>query len=177
MALVIKNLIRQRIALTHGRTNSEGFTASHRYLSNNLSSGLKSSSSPSPLSQEDLALRRELISLYGRILRTHRTKLPFHLRELGDRYVKDEFNKHKKADKKWLVGFLDSWKNYASMLDQQNVASDSGIGRSLAPDEIKGLSDEQKNQLASLRWEAERAFKTEDETTTNDAPPPNVRNL
>lgn len=60
------------------------------------------------------------------------------------------------------------------MLDQQSVASDSGIGRSLAPEEIKGLSDEQKNQLASLRWEAERAFKTDEEN--NDAPP-NVRNL
>lgn len=148
-----------------------------RFFSNNTkvsTTSKASSSSPSPLSQEDLALRRELISLYGRILRAHRTKLPFHLRELGDRYVKDEFNKHKKADKKWLVGFIDSWKNYASMLDQQSVASDSGIGRSLAPDDIKGLSDEQKNQLASLRWEAERAFKTDDEN--NDAPP-NVRNL
>jgi len=148
-----------------------------RFFSNKVTSASttsKASSSPSPLSQEDLALRRELISLYGRILRAHRTKLPFHLRELGDRYVKDEFNKHKKADKKWLIGFINSWKNYASMLDQQSVASDSGIGRSLAPEEIKGLSDEQKNQLASLRWEAERAFKTDEEN--NDAPP-NVRNL
>ncbi len=136
-----------------------------------------SSLTPSPLSQEDLALRRSLISLYSRILRAHRSKLPFHLRELGDRYVKDEFNKHKKADKKWLIGFIDSWKKYVTMLDQQSVASESGIGRALAPDEIKGLTDEQKNQLASLRWEAERAFKNEDETINDEAPPPNVRNL
>jgi hypothetical protein len=37
----------------------------------------------------------------SRILRAHRLKLPFHLRELGDRYVKDEFRKHAAADARW----------------------------------------------------------------------------
>jgi hypothetical protein len=32
--------------------------------------------------------RAKALSLYRRILRTHRQKLPYHLRELGDTYVR-----------------------------------------------------------------------------------------
>ena len=102
-------------------------------------------------------------ALFRRILRAHRLKLPFHLRELGDRYVKDEFRKHAKADARWLRGFAASWEEYAAALERQSAASAEGIGRALAPEQLRGLTDEQKNQLAALRYEAERAFAPPDE--------------
>jgi hypothetical protein len=33
-------------------------------------------------------MRREALSLYARILRLHRQKLPFEMRQLGDEYVR-----------------------------------------------------------------------------------------
>jgi len=110
-------------------------------------------------------------ALYRRILRAHRLKLPFHLRELGDRYVKDEFRKHAAADARWLRGFAASWEEYAVTLERQSAAAAEGIGRALEPEQVRGLSDEQKNQLAALRYEAERAFRpaSDDEGDGADA--------
>ena len=108
-------------------------------------------------------------ALYRRILRAHRLKLPFHLRELGDRYVKDEFRKHAAADARWLRGFAASCEEYAATLEQQSAAAAEGIGRALAPEQLRGLTDEQKNQLAALRYEAERAFVTGDDEAAEGA--------
>jgi len=35
-----------------------------------------------------VATRQRALSLYRNILRAHREKLPYHLRELGDKYVR-----------------------------------------------------------------------------------------
>ena len=135
--------------------------------------------SPAAAAAAAAALQQGL-ALYRRILRAHRLKLPFHLRELGDRYVRDEFRKHRGADAKWLRGFVAGWEEYAQMLERQSAAdvaggfggggggggggtadaaTAGGIGRALSPEEIRGMSEEQRNQLAALRYEAEKAFR------------------
>ena len=143
-----------------------------------LSSSTSSSSSSSPSSSSSAAAAAASVApadaargraLYRRILRAHRLKLPFHLRELGDRYVKDEFRKHAAADARWLRGFAASWEEYAATLEQQSAAAAEGIGRALAPEQLRGLTDEQKNQLAALRYEAERAFVTGDDEAAEGA--------
>lgn len=47
-------------------------------------------------------------SLYKRILVLHRF-LPIDLKALGDRYVRDEFRRHKKAAKEEVASFLKEW--------------------------------------------------------------------
>ena len=53
--------------------------------------------------------RRTVLSLYRAILRTHKKKLPYHLREIGDAYVKEEWRAHKKAKPEHVVQFLRQW--------------------------------------------------------------------
>jgi len=132
-------------------------------------SSFSSSSSSSSSSDAAAAPPAAGRALFRRILRAHRLKLPFHLRELGDRYVKDEFRKHAKADAKWLRGFAASWEEYAAALERQSAATAEGIGRALEPEQVRGLSDEQKNQLAALRYEAERAFAPPKDADEDDA--------
>ena len=81
--------------------------------------------SPAAAAAAAAALQQGL-ALYRRILRAHRLKLPFHLRELGDRYVRDEFRKHRGADAKWLRGFVAGWEEYAQMLERQSAADVAG---------------------------------------------------
>ena len=47
-------------------------------------------------------------ALYRRILLLHRV-LPPDLKDLGDRYVKDEFRRHKTAGSKEAERFLQEW--------------------------------------------------------------------
>ncbi|VDN23802.1 unnamed protein product [Dibothriocephalus latus] len=46
--------------------------------------------------------------LYKLILRLHRS-LPTEMRMVGDKYVKEEFNKHKNADKQFVGPFMIEW--------------------------------------------------------------------
>lgn len=46
--------------------------------------------------------------LYKLILRTHRA-LPAELRELGDKYVRDEFKRHKKCEPSYVGPFMMEW--------------------------------------------------------------------
>eukprot|EP00943_MAST-04B_sp_MAST-4B-sp1_P005881 g5881.t1 len=102
------------------------------------------------------------LNLYRRILRLHRKKLPFQMKEMGDKYVKEEFRQHKDASQEFVVQFMDQWEQYAQMLEQQkkidnnsndgdNVAT---IGRHLTKEEWDGLSQDQKQQLAKVQAES-----------------------
>jgi hypothetical protein len=103
--------------------------------------------------------RTQALTLYRRILRAHKTRLPDHLRKLGDAYVREEFKRHKKADAKWLVNFYREWNDYVAMVEQQKVV-DGNLGAELSPDHVAAMSDEQKAQLNSLKVAATNAWKS-----------------
>ena len=108
-----------------------------------------------------MALRREMVSMYGQILRTHRKQLPLEMRELGDTYVRDEFKRHLSAEEKHLQPFIREWKLYLANMRLQPIL---GIGRNLEPHELQDLSPEQRDQLDKLRMSARAAsaFKPSD---------------
>eukprot|EP00941_MAST-03F_sp_MAST-3F-sp1_P001233 g1233.t1 len=87
------------------------------------------------------------------ILRAHRHLSPKQ-RELGDRYVKDEFRAHRNAKPEFIPVFISQWTEYLEMLKKQHAQRESGnldhIGAHLSPDEVRGLNDEQREQLRKL---------------------------
>mmetsp|Transcript_20829 Transcript_20829/g.36936 ORF Transcript_20829/g.36936 Transcript_20829/m.36936 type:complete len:111 (+) Transcript_20829:102-434(+) len=95
------------------------------------------------------------LSLYRTILRLHRQKLPHHLREMGDSYVKKEFRDHRSASPEFVEKFVDGWTEYAIDLAQKrNGQGDDRFGKDLSSDIVSVLSDEQKITLRRLRDEA-----------------------
>lgn len=105
-----------------------------------------------------MSTRSQALSLYKRILQAHKTRLPQHLQQLGDAYVREEFKRHKKADPKWLKNFFTEWNAYVADLEKQKIM-EGPVGKDLSPDAFQALSDEQKAQLATLRNEATHLYK------------------
>ncbi|GAM83192.1 hypothetical protein ANO11243_011780 [Dothideomycetidae sp. 11243] len=86
------------------------------------------------------------IPLYRRILRAHRTKLPFEMRVLGDQYVKSEFRAHQKIDNPaHIIGFLSEWQTYA-----QQIEGDTWRGEVMDRTKIDKMSDQQLGQMYEL---------------------------
>ncbi|XP_030358377.1 succinate dehydrogenase assembly factor 3, mitochondrial [Strigops habroptila] len=102
--------------------------------------------------------------LYRRILLLHRA-LPAALRELGDRYVKEEFRKHKAAGPAEAQRFLREWENYAAMIQQQinegkqNLREKTVYGVQLTEEKLNDFRDEQIGQLKELMDEATKPHK------------------
>ena len=88
------------------------------------------------------------LSLFRRILRLHRQKLPSTKRKLGDSYVKKEFRDHRTAKPEFVRGFLGEWTSYAEDLEKLG-----DVGKDLRPDVLRALSEEQKAMLTKLRHE------------------------
>ena len=98
-----------------------------------------------------------MLSLYRRILRTHRNALPGPLRAMGDAYARDEFRRTRDAKTtpaQWRA-FTQEWGRYLGML--QGTADLPGASGDIPEDVLAGLSAEQQAQLARLREEAARA--------------------
>lgn len=112
------------------------------------------------------------VSLYRTILRLHKTVLPPDMRQLGDKYVRHEFDLHKAAKPEFLDAFFREWEGYAAQLAMQGqppaggVSSASaqsavhdaggvGVGMDLSAEDVEALSEEQLNQLAALKAEAQ----------------------
>ncbi|VDD82954.1 unnamed protein product [Mesocestoides corti] len=76
--------------------------------------------------------RERVRFLYKMILRTHRA-LPPELRAVGDRYVKEEFRKHKSCDPSYVGPFMIEWTQYVMDINDQIRAA------------IKAESDENSN--------------------------------
>jgi len=123
-----------------------------------------------------MANRLAVLTLYRSILRTHARCLPPEMRELGDTYVKSEFQLHKSVkDEAQLERFLKEWRAYVSGIQQTARAVESksaGIlenedegnssllykfGKAL-PTDIE-INEEQQNKLKSLRDEVSNAYK------------------
>ncbi|NXT25453.1 SDHF3 factor, partial [Syrrhaptes paradoxus] len=110
--------------------------------------------------------------LYRRILRLHRA-LPAALRALGDRYVKEEFRKHKAAGPAEAQRFLREWEasarrpaeNYAALIqqqiheDKQNLREKTVYGIQLTEEKLNDFRDEQIGQLKELMDEATKPNK------------------
>ena len=89
-----------------------------------------------------------MLSLYRRILRLHRQKLPSSKRKLGDAYVKKEFRDHRTAKPEFVRGFIQEWAWYADDLGKRG-----DVGRELPTDVLMAMSPEQKAMLQRLRQE------------------------
>ena len=86
------------------------------------------------------------LNLYRLILRTHRHKLPAHLRAVGDPYVKSEFHLHKTTDNPiHIVGFLTEWQKYV-----QDLQGDGWRGVKIDKEKVDKMSEEQLGQLYEL---------------------------
>jgi len=108
-------------------------------------------------------------TLYRSILRAHKQHLPTRaMRDLGNAYVKNEFQLHKTANAAQVERFFTEWDQYLQQLlttaraRQVSQATDNALdpnalefGRHLPPD--VSLSAEQQAQLEKLRKETESA--------------------
>uniref|UniRef100_UPI00358E0668 succinate dehydrogenase assembly factor 3, mitochondrial isoform X2 n=1 Tax=Myxine glutinosa TaxID=7769 RepID=UPI00358E0668 len=105
-------------------------------------------------------------SLYRRLLHLHRT-LPSDLRVLGDRYVGEEFRRHKSASGAQSEQFLLEWQAYADQLQQQVHTSPQesrrkrALGQHLDTEMLKSLSVKQVEQLHRLMQETFKANQTD----------------
>ncbi|KAL5509776.1 hypothetical protein EMCRGX_G005199 [Ephydatia muelleri] len=61
----------------------------------------------------------DMLPLYRRLLRLQRT-LPKDLATLGTQFIREEFKRHKKVEKTYMVPFINEWKAYADTLEQQS---------------------------------------------------------
>lgn len=97
------------------------------------------------------------INLYRSILRAHRQKFPSDLRTLGNAYVRNEFQLHKKVTSQdHLKQFFNAWENYVVQLENKA----GSFGRDLDKTEKDNLSADQKEKLTQIRQEAESAKQT-----------------
>ncbi len=91
------------------------------------------------------------------------------MRKMGNAYVRNEFNLHKKVTKpEQLNQFFEAWTNY---IEQLKGKSD-GFGKSLSKKDQAVLSDEQKAKLDELKVEIEKDAKKllESETSSSSGP-------
>jgi len=102
-----------------------------------------------------LAHGQRVRKLYKTILKLHRG-LPPELAYMGDKYVKDEFKRHKQATPEQTLTFMESWAKYAITVSKQvgikgPQSSTGTIGTQLTFNEIDTLfSEDQLVQLFDL---------------------------
>lgn len=102
------------------------------------------------------------LHLYRRILRAHKN-LPVLQRELGDKYVKNEFKLHRSTDNPLhIVGFLASWQDYLHL-----ISKGDWLEGTLTSDVLEKLSPEQVVQLYELMKETQQVHCNEPD---NDDP-------
>ncbi|KAJ3209067.1 acetate non-utilizing protein 9 [Dinochytrium kinnereticum] len=101
------------------------------------------------------------LRLYRDIRRLHR-QLPPDLRLLGNKYIKDEWDRHRKADAPFVTMFIREWQLYREMLAGQVVDSvvmanpsepKVDFGKHLNKDQLDALRDDQIGQLFALKTE------------------------
>jgi hypothetical protein len=90
--------------------------------------------------------QRCMLHLYRQVLKSHQIFLENDMqRDLGDRFVKAEFRRHKGTNVKYACIFYKGWADYVAQLEGGK------IGRDLTDKEQKLLNDEQRNRLGDLR--------------------------
>jgi hypothetical protein len=71
------------------------------------------------------------------------------MRHLGDSYVRNEFNLHKKAKPEHLEQFYTAWEGYCQNFKQKSTS----FGANISPSIKRQMSDEQKLKLNDLKIE------------------------
>jgi len=71
------------------------------------------------------------------------------MRQLGDRYVREEFGRHKNAEPRFLGPFYEQWEEYLKTLEQRQGGA---VGRDLNLIEVSEMTDEQRQQLVRAQW-------------------------
>ncbi|TMW51832.1 hypothetical protein DOY81_003077 [Sarcophaga bullata] len=90
--------------------------------------------------------------LYKTVLRLHRG-LPDELRELGDKYVRDEFRRHLKCTPMEAQLFMTEWAKYAVTISKQlglRGKAQGTLGDELDVQTVEMLKDDQAVQLYEL---------------------------
>ena len=95
--------------------------------------------------------------LYAAVLRVHRRQLPPPMRDMGTRYARDEFRRHRDANTtpaQWAE-FETQWRKYVGMLSgtADLPAGDGDVDL----ETLNAMTPEQKQRLAALQEEARRA--------------------
>lgn len=104
--------------------------------------------------------RYNVCKLYKTILRLHRG-LPDGMKDLGDKYVKDEFRLHQtiKNDEQ-IKRFMLEWTDYAMVLSKQlsssSLVKSVQLGKELPVEKLNAFSDDQVLQLYELKTELQR---------------------
>lgn len=122
---------------------------------------------PLPASAMPSYTKPQILALYRRCFRLHRTALPAEMRSIGDAYLKSEWRAHKSAKPEFLPHFFAAWESYASQLEQTSQAAasqaaasqGSAWGKDLAEHELESLSEEQRTQLQSLKQATRDMFR------------------
>jgi hypothetical protein len=92
------------------------------------------------------------LSLYKRILKEHKLRLPAEMRKLGDDYVKNEFRLHKSStNREHIDKFYVAWTDYLAMLLKRN----GRIGQDLNKSDRVKLSKDQEEKLSELQHHAQ----------------------
>ncbi|KAA8498826.1 Succinate dehydrogenase assembly factor 3, mitochondrial [Porphyridium purpureum] len=93
--------------------------------------------------------RVQKLGLYRAILRAHRAFLGEYegQRALGDRYVKEEFHRHRNADAKFVAPFLRAWEEYLQVLLERRKHA----GAHLEPAQMAALNESQRLQVERLK--------------------------
>jgi hypothetical protein len=96
---------------------------------------------------------REAVGLYRAILKVHRSKLPPPIREMGNRYVKEEFKAHFQADtteQQWKI-FLLEWTKYFGMLNDATNLQPEGSGQwPMVPMQVSSQHDQRSTKVESV---------------------------
>ncbi|KAL9888364.1 succinate dehydrogenase assembly factor 3 [Glossina fuscipes fuscipes] len=90
--------------------------------------------------------------LYKTVLRLHRG-LPEELKELGDKYVRDEFRRHLKCSPMEAQLFMTEWAKYAATITKQLGIKGKPFGKlgdELDAECVEMLNDDQVVQLYEL---------------------------
>ncbi len=99
-----------------------------------------------------LGWRFNVVCLYRRVVRLHKTKLAAPQRRIGDAYVRNEFGLNRKANEKQANEFMREWTAYCDAIEGED---DVIYGRDMDPDVVEQLDDDMKQQLMKLKEEAE----------------------
>ncbi|XP_022913027.1 succinate dehydrogenase assembly factor 3, mitochondrial [Onthophagus taurus] len=95
--------------------------------------------------------------LYKTILKLHRG-LPPAMQELGTRYAREEFRRHKKCTPDQALIFVNEWTDYAitlaKQLGVQGIKKHTEIGKALNDKDLDHFRPEQVQQLYELMLNA-----------------------
>ncbi|KAJ1473228.1 hypothetical protein T484DRAFT_1973508 [Baffinella frigidus] len=108
--------------------------------------------------------KKSMTDLYRNVLKLHRRVLPQEMRDLGDKYARNEFKAHKTAKIGQVKEFARQWKEYVFAIDQQS--KQGKFGQDLDPQRALAMTQEQRESLDRLETEVRRGGEEEEPPKT-----------